>query len=161
MAIQYKTNSYVTLDEANAYFANRSDSANWLSLNNNRKEDLLVTATNYLDDSVEFVGVAVSTSQPLAWPRLGSYFDPKYGSTVLLPETEVPDRVKRATNEMALHLIDNPGVLSSSAIVDEIKVGAISLKDIRNPSKAPHTVRLALGPLRRGFGGTSAMWRSW
>jgi len=161
MAIQYKTNSYVTLDEANAYFANRTEAENWLALNNNQKEDLLVTATTHLEDSVEFVGVAVSTSQPLAWPRLGSYFDPKYGSTVALPETEVPYRVKKATYEMALHLIDNPGVLRSSAVVDEITVGPISLKEIRNPSKVSHTVRLALGPLRGSGSSSTTPWRAW
>jgi hypothetical protein len=160
MAIQYKTNSYVTLDEANAYFANRSDSNSWLALNNNQKEDHLVTATNYLEDSVEFVGVAVSTSQPLAWPRVGSYFEPKYGSTVALPETEVPDRVKRATFEMALHLIDNPGVLSTSTVVEDITVGSISLREIRNPSKLPHMVRKTLGSLRGGSSGSSP-WRAW
>jgi hypothetical protein len=159
MAIQYKTNSYVTLDEANAYFANRSDSSGWLNLNNNQKEDYLVTATNYLEDTVEYTGIAVSTSQPLAFPRAGSYFEPKYGVTVNFPESDVPSRVKKSAYEMALHLIENPGVLSSKATVDSFQVGTINLSDVRKPSRLPHTVRKALDPVLGSMGTTP--WRAW
>lgn len=159
MAIQYKTNSYVTLDEANAYFADRSNASGWLALNNNQKEDYLITATNYLDDVVEFTGIARSTSQPLAWPRAGSYFEPKYGATMELPTTDVPSRVKKATHEMALHLIENPGILSSKTTLDHLQVGTINLSDVRKPSRLPHTVRKALGPLQGSTG--TAPWRAW
>jgi hypothetical protein len=159
MAIQLNVNSYVTLDEANAYFIDRSDSDKWHFLNNNDKEEYLTTATRYLDDAVTYAGVAVSTSQPLAWPRSGSFFDARYGSEVSFADPERPDRLQKATFEMAMHLIENPGVLNSVTTVDDVSVGSIKLKSIRTAARLPHLVRKALGDL--AYFGSTAPWRAW
>jgi hypothetical protein len=159
MAIKLNVNSYVTLDEANAYFIDRSDSEKWHTLNNNDKEEYLTTATNYLDDAVTYVGVAVSTSQPLAWPREGSYFDERYNGTVSFEDPDRPDRLQKATFEMAMHLIENPGVLNSTTQVDSVAVGSIKLNSIRNPARLPHLVRKALGSLAEF--GNATPWRAW
>jgi hypothetical protein len=159
MAIKLNVNSYVTLDEANAYFIDRSDSDKWHLLNNNDKEEYITTATRYLDDAVTYVGVAVSTSQPLAWPREGSYFDDKFNDTVSFKDPDRPDRLQKATFEMAMHLIENPGVLNSTTTVDNISVSSIKLSGIQNPSRLPHIVRKALGNLAE-FGGNTP-WRAW
>jgi hypothetical protein len=159
MAIKLNVNSYVTLDEANAYFIDRSDSDKWHLLNNNDKEEYLTTATSYLDDIVTYVGVAVSTSQPLAWPREGSFFDPRYGDTVSFEDPDRPDRLQKATFEMAMHLIENPGVLNSTTKVDNVSVGSIKLTSIQNPARLPHLVRKALGPIAEF--GSATPWRAW
>jgi len=160
MALTLYVNSYVTLDEANAYFAYRSNSDGWRLLNNNQKEELLATSTQYLDDVVNYVGVAVSTSQALAWPRIGSYVEPKYNSMVEIVEGILPDRVKRATYEMALHLIEHPDVLSTHESVGSIGVSSISLSDIQKPSRLPHMVRKIIAPLSTGLD-EPLPWRAW
>jgi len=160
MAIKLNENSYVTLDQANAYFADRTNAQAFLSLDNNAKEDLLITATRYLDDTNEYVGVAVSTSQPLAWPRTGTYYEPRYSNTVALPTSEVPDRLKRATYEMALHLAENPDNLTSRTTLDKIKVGSIELSGLQSMSKVPSQVRSVVKPLL-GYGSTNLPWRAW
>jgi hypothetical protein len=160
MALTLYVNSYVTLDEANAYFAYRSNSDGWRLLNNNQKEELLATSTQYLDDVVNYVGVAVSTSQALAWPRIGSYVEPKYNSMVEIVENILPDRVKRATYEMALHLIEHPDVLSTHESVGSIGVSSIKLSDIQKPSRLPHMVRKIISPLSTGLD-EPLPWRAW
>ena len=160
MALTLYVNSYVTLDEANAYFAYRSNSDGWRLLNNNQKEELLATSTNYLDDVVNYVGVAVSTSQALAWPRIGSYVEPKYNTLVEITEGVLPDRVKRATYEMALHLIEHPDVLSTHESVGSIGVSSIKLADIQKPSRLPHMVRKIIKPVSTGLD-DPLPWRAW
>lgn len=159
MALTINVNSYVTLDEANAYFATRADSDKWFALDNNAKEDAIVTATNYLDDTSEYVGVAVSTSQALAWPRSGTYYEPKFGQQIDLDETVAPDRVKRAVYEMALHLVENPCVLSTTATMDGVQVGSMMLTDYKEPSRKPHMVRKVIAPLLQSSG--NGLWRAW
>jgi hypothetical protein len=159
MAIKLNVNSYVTLDEANAYFIDRSHSDKWHVLNNNDKEEYLTTATSYLDDVITYVGVAVSTSQPLAWPREGSYFDDRYMDMVSFKDPERPARLQKATFEMAMHLIENPCVLETTHKVESVAVASIKLTKIEYPARLPHLVRRALGPLA-DFGGL-APWRAW
>jgi len=159
MAIKLNMNSYVTLDEANAYFIDRSNSNKWHLLNNNEKEEYLTTATGYLDDVVTYVGVAVSTSQPLAWPREGSYFDDRYNDMVSFEDPDRPARLQKATFEMAMHLIENPCVLDTTAQAESIAVASIKLTKIQYPARLPHLVRRALGELAE-FGGLTP-WRAW
>jgi len=159
MAIQLNVNSYVTLDEANAYFIDRSNSDKWHFLNNNDKEEYLTTATRYLDDVLSYVGVAVSTSQPLAWPREGSYFDGRYNSTVSFKDPDRPARLQKATFEMAMHLIENPCVLDATAKAESIAVSSIRLTKIQYPARLPHLVRRAIGDLAE-FGNMTP-WRAW
>jgi hypothetical protein len=159
MAIKLNVNSYVTLDEANAYFIDRSNSDKWHVLNNNDKEEYLTTATGYLDDVVTYVGVAVSTSQSLAWPREGSYFDDRYNNSVSFEDPDRPHRLQKATFEMAMHLIENPCVLDTTAKAESIGVSSIKLTNIQYPARLPHLVRRALGPIAES--GSLTPWRAW
>lgn len=91
MALNKGINSYVTVAEGEAYFKDRLDSTGWSSADTTVKANALVTATSILD-SLYWTGVAVSSTQPLAFPRAGSYFDPRLGTTVQL--ANVPKRVE-------------------------------------------------------------------
>lgn len=151
-------NSYVTLDEANAYFADSSNAAEWQALSNDGKEDALVSSTRVLDKE-SWVGVAVSTSQSLAFPRSGSYYDPKYGQVVYFDEEDTPSRVKEATFEMALHLLKNPDSLNSASTVKELKVGSIELKGLSTLQTVPSTASKLIRPVLNNT--SNIPWRAW
>jgi hypothetical protein len=162
MALVYLSNSYVNLGDANQYFADRVGTASWDALDNNAKEDALVSATRQLDEQYVYLGYAVSTSQPLAWPRVGSYEDPKLGLLVELDPENSPERLKVATYEMALHLLNNPSVLENTPSVDSIKVGSIELSGLGNQPGTPKGFAQIISPLTTsGSSGRSTVWRAW
>lgn len=145
MALTKGTNSYVTVEEADAYFNNRLDAAAWTNATPERKGQALITGTNVLDQQ-SYIGTALSVDQPLAFPRAGAYFDPKLGMTVTLDST-VPKRVEQACCEEALHLLSNEGLLSSTGTVQDLTVGSISLTMITNPGGVAPAANTLVRPL--------------
>lgn len=145
MALVQGINSYVDLSEAEAYFENRLDVAAWTEASEVQKAQALVTATQYLDE-LHWLGTAVSESQNLAFPRIGEYFDPKYGMLMQL-ENNVPERIKKATNELAYHLLNNDGLLDDSGAIKDLAIGSIRLGSLRNSNKLPNIVRMIVKPL--------------
>jgi hypothetical protein len=164
MALVLNTNSYVNTTEADLYFDTRIDSANWSNAESSVKEQALVTATQIIDENA-WIGYAVSSSQALAWPRKNaSYSDPKLGMVVSVAEDEVPDRVKVAVYEQALHLVENEDLLGGQTqTFESITVGQISLTDSNNdvrkvPMKTPNATRYIRPLLVRG--GAHTWWRA-
>lgn len=157
MALAKGTNSYATRAEANSYFADRLDVAAWTDASDPQKEQSLVTATGMLDD-LRWLGAVQSTSQALAWPRAGSYFDPRLGSWVVL-DTTVPDRIVKATYELAHHLLANDGLLDDTGRIKTIAVGPIKLESVRQPPKFPGVVTRFTKPLLYNQGANS-WWRA-
>lgn len=140
MALVKGTNSYVTVAEADAYFETRIDSDIWFDASNSEKIQALVTSTAVLDQ-MSWAGVAVSAEQSLAFPRNGSYFDPRAGQVVMIDG--VPSRIVQACYEQALHLLSNEGLYSSTGSVTSLQVGRIQLDTIISPeSIAPVSNRL-------------------
>lgn len=114
------SNSYVTVDEADAYFAERIYADAWNdSLD---QSQALVTATQRLDQE-GFMGERASETQALKWPRSGGYSD-----GVLLADDAIPQKVKDAVCELALSLaganIFEPSELSQ---FHSLSVGPVSL----------------------------------
>lgn len=157
MALSKGTNSYATVEEADAYFADRLDVAAWSSADATQKAQALVTATAVLDD-MSWLGYAISESQPLAFPRVCEYFDPKVGTMVYLDGTIVPQRIIVATFEIAYHLLNNDGLLDNTGGIESIQVGPIQLSNVEAPNVIPDHVRRAIRPLKRGNGRT--WWRA-
>jgi hypothetical protein len=155
MALVKNTNSYVDLAEADIYFGDRLDVAAWTDATDALKEQALVTATSMLDEQ-RWVGIAVSATQPLAFPRIGTYFDPRIGTEVAFDSTATPDRVIKATYELAYHLLNNDGLLDSISSVDSLKVGPIELNNIRAISKKSLTVKNLITPML--VNGRSSLW---
>jgi hypothetical protein len=89
-------NSYITLEDAQAYFANRVYTDLWDEADDQSKA--LITATQRLDQE-GFMGKRASTTQALKWPRTGVYSD-----GILLASDVIPQKVKDATCELALSL---------------------------------------------------------
>ena len=171
MALVLNTNSYVETADADDYFETRIDSANWFDADDELKEQALVTATNLVDDHT-WIGSAVSSSQALAWPRSGAhYFDNRLGLHVVISESEVPERVKVAVFEQALHLLNNENLLHVGAKeqrFESITVGSISLSDSNSKDDdttfeiRPSMVMRPLKPLihrgAAGYGRSGAIW---
>jgi len=157
MALAKGTNSYVTREEANTYFGDRLDVDAWTSASDSQKDQSLVTATQLLD-TMNWTGVAISDSQALAFPRSGTYFDPKLGYTATLSET-VPTRIITATYELAYHLLNNDGLLDNTGTVTSLGVGQISLEIKSEASRIPQTVRSQIRPLLVN-GGSGNWWRA-
>lgn len=154
MALQKGVNSYVTVDEADAYFADRLDVAAWAEASETQKPQALVTATKMLDD-LDWTGYVVSESQPLAFPRTGEYFDPRTGMTTSLTSI-VPLRIQSATMELAYHLLNNDGLLDDTGTVESINIAGISITNIRQANKLPGVVERLVKPLLINSG--SNMW---
>jgi hypothetical protein len=167
MALVLNTNSYVTVANAETYFETRIDGANWNSASNELKEEALVTATQIIDNH-SWIGSAISSSQALAWPRKNAmYYDARLGMDITFGNSEIPDLVKIAVYEQALHLLNNEDVLAQTTqTFESISVGSISLSDSNNDvtriSITPAFVLKPIRPLiRRGsYGVGSSWWRA-
>jgi hypothetical protein len=90
MALIVGTNSYIDVDEAQAYFDNRLYSDAWTNASQEDKSKALITASSRIDN-VPVMGIKKIYSQPLEFPR---YF-----------ETDVSQNVKNAVCEEALALL--------------------------------------------------------
>lgn len=146
MALVKNQNSYATVAEADAYFADRLDVDAWNTANETQKAQALVTATTILD-SMSWSGSAVSVTQPLAFPREGSYFDPRIGSIVELSAQPAQKRLLTGLYEMAYHLLNNDGLTDSTGSVVDLDLEGLSLKSISNPETVPGIVRRLIRPI--------------
>jgi hypothetical protein len=156
MALNKGINSYVTVAESDAYFENRLDSTGWSSADIALKASSLVTATNILDN-LRWTGVAIDSNQPLAFPRVGSYFDPRIGANVTL--SGIPKRIEQATFELANHLLNNENLLDDTGRVLNLNIGTISLSKIQKPNLIPAAVKTIISPLLINSGSNS-WWRA-
>ena len=137
MALQKGTNSFVSISESDIYFEDRLNSENWFT-NDALVEQALVTATGILDD-MDWGGTATPTaSYPLSWPRDITYYDNKSGYSVDLEddrsatsEGTIPGDIKKATFELAFHLLNNMKTQESNASgenkVKDLTVGSVRL----------------------------------
>lgn len=157
MALSKGVNSYGTVAEADAYFADRLDVSAWMLADEPSKSQALVTATKIIDD-IAWTGSAISVSQSLAFPRYGSYFDPRLGVSVQFT-TETPLRVVNATFELAYHFLNNDGILDNTGLVDSISIGPITLTNVDAPSLMPAIVHTLIKPLRVNRG-ANVWWRA-
>jgi len=164
MALVLNTNSYVAVAAADTYFETRIDSANWTNAAETLKEDALVTATQLIDNR-SWIGSAVSSSQALAWPRKNtSHYNPRLNLEVKFTESEIPNEVKIAVYEQALHLLDNEDLLAQTTqTFESISIGSISLSDTNGDvTRTSITPNIVIKPLRhlirRGVEGMGSSW---
>ena len=120
------SNSYITLSDANIYFGNRLDAADWTAATSVNKTASLITATGWLD-TLDFYGTRSVTTQALKWPRTDITCD-----GVEADATFIPREVKDATCEAALALLRNPtmlrGVVTAPGSYDEVELGELRVK---------------------------------
>lgn len=157
MALTKGLNAYATVEEADAYFVERLDTAAWTEATPEQKSAALVTATSVLDDQI-WTGTAISELQALAFPRAGSYFDPRLGMSVML-DSNVPVRITKAVVELAHHLLNNDGLLDDTGTVTGLGVGSINLTNVMKASLIPANVKRLINPLLQNAG-ASSWWRA-
>ena len=141
--------SYVTLAEAEAYMASRTDSDAWDGLTEPEREAALVTAARVLD-SHRWKGRRVEREQPMAWPRTGTTYD---GWDV--PSNEVPEVVRRAQMELAAEVAAGEFMAPDElARFSRARVGPIEvdLRDQATQADTPSYIRRMLRDLLRGGG---------
>lgn len=135
-------NSYVSLTEAEAYQSARLHNEAWMSASDEDKERSVIYATRLLDYTYTWRGYRSDPEQPLDWPRTGVYDseeegDPSWSVSErryygrLIPDGEIPRRLKDATAEMALFALESDRTKkreTTQSNISEIKVGEIGLK---------------------------------
>ena len=94
-------NSYLTLADAEAYFASRLHGARWSASSEPNKNIALVEATRLLDGAALWVGRKWDDEQSLEWPRSGVYDRNEHW----ISHEVIPAQVKNATAELAMWLL--------------------------------------------------------
>lgn len=152
--------SYVSVEDADAYFADRGSPSTWADLTIPLKESALRYATQWLD-ALNWVGTIrrFSPAQALAWPRVG--VTDSFGRIIAIDE--IPERVKGAECERALaHVSEAINSGFSSRVTTKEKVGPIEVEysdgvlGAEGPSNYPYILRL-LKPL---LGASNVLYRA-
>lgn len=123
-------NAFVSQDDADTYLDNRLNSSSWSGASDDDKARALIEATRDLS-VLNWDGRRVDDTQSLAWPRqlVHDPDDPNYG---YFGSTEIPQRVKDATCELALEFLkagtSDVAARDSSAYVVEESVGPVSTR---------------------------------
>lgn len=153
-------NSYATLAEAEAYHDLNLGSEAWFAAEEGDRIRGLVKAARRLN-SENWIGERVTTTQKLAWPRIGAakpdssgggigYY---YGGFEAYTETEIPEPVKQAQYELALALLAGFDDGDSDAIEEFSESGGMRVK-FAQPSRLsgelPAAVARLINPLLAG-----------
>jgi hypothetical protein len=96
-------NSFVTLAEAESYILGRLNVSLWDAATDDTKNRALVEATHELN-ALYWIGKRASSTQSLAWPRDWAV-DPDDPNGDYYAATEIPARLKWATEELALQFV--------------------------------------------------------
>ena len=119
-------NSFVTLDEANDYFATVPDSSTWDDKTVDQKKRSLIAATRWIDSFV-FFGDRCDAGQALKFPRNNYQVD-----DVELSCTVIPNNIKYAQFELARALANDPdamtGNVGTNGNIAEAKLGDLEVK---------------------------------
>lgn len=134
MSLTVGTDTYVSLANADTYWANHYDSADWDAATDANKEKALRVATQYVDKRYSWIGSHPGTSsQNLAWPRLNAV--DKQGRT----RTGIPDEIKDATAWLAQEEI-RTGILRSKSrggAIKNVKAGSVAVEFEDNAPSQP------------------------
>lgn len=132
-AIVANANTYVTVAEADAYWADRNQSL-WAALSPAEKEASLVIAAQYLEWNFDWLGSRInSTTQAMVWPRwLPDGLD---SDLRFINSNVIPPRVKFAQIELAY--LQSQGELQPNTDVGglpiEVQLGPLSVKYSQSP----------------------------
>lgn len=116
-------NSFVTVADADSYFATHRSASVWSAKTTTEKQIALMEATAYIENAYRgsWIGTIASTEQGLAWPRTNAY-DADHREL-----TGVPQQLVAAACEMALVTFDGGlnTTLDGDTRVKRRKVGPI------------------------------------
>ena len=119
-------NSFVTLDEANNYFATVPDSSTWDDKTVDQKKRALISATRWIDSFVYF-GDRCDQGQALKFPRNNYQVD-----DVELACTTIPNNIKYAQYELARALANDTDAITGTSgkegNIEQAKLGDLEVK---------------------------------
>lgn len=150
-------NSYVTVAQADTYFATRLNATAWTD--SSEQEAALIQATRWLDH-FDYRGERAVPQQPLRWPREFVYDEDGYE----LATATIPREVRDATCEAALALLSSGDVFARSELgqFSRAKVGPLEV-EVRQAyiqSDLPDVVQNILGRWLLSSGISGRLWRS-
>lgn len=118
--------SFVTVEEADAYFTSHPFGEPWLEYDESQKESYLMMSTRTLSAQC-WTGQATSPDQALAWPRMGMIGTNGYP----IPSDIIPREIKYMTLEMAFRTASE-GSTASSSVADQslkrVKAGSVEVE---------------------------------
>lgn len=122
------SDSFMTVAEADSYYATNLYSTTWVGSTTDNKEKALKMATRILDEKVAWVGTRATSTQALGWGRTDVTWD---GTTV--SSTTVPIQIKNATAEFAGELLVSDLTANAEGKgLNSLKVGDITLDFDKN-----------------------------
>ena len=117
------SDSFLTVAEADAYWATNLYATTWVAGSNAEREKALKMATRILDEKCAWAGTRASSTQALGWGRTDVTYD---GITV--SSTTVPIQIKNATAQFAGDLlVSNLTANSEGKGLNSLRVGEITL----------------------------------
>lgn len=128
-------NSYVTIAESIDFLSlNVNSAAYWEDLDDEIKIQVLIMASSYLDQYVDWYGNKTVETSGLRWPRENV----KDLDGILIADNIVPTQVKRATCDFAISLSKEDRFAESETLgISEMKVDVIELKFDKTDVKYP------------------------
>lgn len=142
MTITVGTNSYISEDDADAYFAARLYSDAWDSATTDTREKAILMACRVLESQVAWMGQPLAADQVMAWPRKL----PIYQADVAY----IPETIGEAQAELALYLLGtDPTVTPKTAGYKSLTVDTLKLEvnAADRPAVIPPHVAAMLVPL--------------
>jgi len=122
------SDSFMTVAEADAYWATNLYATNWVAGTNAEREKALKMATRILDEKCAWVGTRATSTQALGWGRTDVVHD---GTTV--SSTTVPIQIKNATAQFAGSLLVSDLTANAEGKgLNSLKVGDITLDFDKN-----------------------------
>lgn len=148
MSLIIGVDSYVTLEEADAYHENMGNSAQWPGGASDdetikKKEAALRKAASFIDlaASGRWRGRKAKAGQPHAWPRIDAYD----GDGYLIPYNVIPRCVKNATCEAAFRIYDGEDLMPDETgrnVASESVAGAVTVSYFEGKSSATEYTRI-------------------
>lgn len=127
--------AYISLADANTYWTDRGNST-WDAAADADKEEAIRRATEYLDSTFEWVGVRVSQTQGLDWPRYDVIDKDGYG----IDSDAIPNKLAQATARLAVNALSGdllPVLDAGSVKSTRSKVGDLEKETVYQDGGAP------------------------
>jgi len=115
-------NAYIDTSFADNYLVG-DKLEKWNALSDGEKESAILSASQFIDLSFDWIGNRKTFEQGLSWPRVGAYFDG-------FPVLGLPIQVKQAAAETILLGIDSEWSLFAQGLNGDIaseQIGSISV----------------------------------
>jgi hypothetical protein len=135
-------NSFVTLDEADAYMESRLNGSTWTGATTDTRNRALAEATRELSP-LGWSGHRVSASQALGWPRQWAR-DPDSPTQDYYDTGVIPQRVKDACCELAFQFL-KAGTTDVAAREKTLDIARSKVDVLETEYVAPHARARGLG----------------